>query len=180
MTDNNLILDLIIHSFLLFLFLNLFFWLYASNMEKKALSNQIDSTVSQIPYIMDNITILDTNHTIDLKLLRPKVQKIFDESKESNPKMVENNNKLLMASIGIILLFLGFILYLVRYYKNNNYNIDYALILKNNAFTLFFLCIIEFLFFTFIISKYVPVRPDFMLDSLISRIKKRYSEQIIE
>ena len=170
MVDKNLILDLLIHSFLLFLFLNLFFWLYTSNMEKKALSDQIDSTVGQIPYMMDNIKILDTKNTIDLKLLRPKIQKVFDESKESDPKMVENNSELLILSIGIILLFLGFILYLVRYYKNNNYDIDYALILKTNAFTVFFLCIIEILFFKFVTCKYVPVRPDFMLDSLISKI----------
>jgi hypothetical protein len=65
-------------------------------------------------------------------------------------------------------LLLGTIFYFVVYKK---YSIDFNLILKENFIIFVCVGIIEFLFFNYIASKYVPVTPDFVATSILERIK---------
>ena len=180
MKDYTFEFDAMFHVFIVFIFLNSFFWLYASNIEKHVLSNEINKVVYSIPEIMDYIKKIDVNNNIDYNLLKPKLEKIISENSTENKKMVQNNNKIFIISMIMIVTLLILITGFIYYVKSSNNTINYISVLKDNAFSIVFIGIIEYLFFTYIVSKYIPVMPTFMIDTLISRIKKRYSEQDIE
>ena len=99
------------------------------------------------------------------------LQQVYDSHRGESVTIVNSNHRLLMTNIAIVAgLFTGLGIY-VNYQRSKGNFIDLKSILIENSILFLFIGAIEFLFFTFIVSKYVPASPAFMLSEAIDRIK---------
>lgn len=89
--------------------------------------------------------------------------------KQPNALVVQNNQYLLIISVIVAVLLLTFTGILLF---NNRKELPALPVMGENAVMFFFVCIIEFLFFFFIASKYIPTPPSFMATSTLAGLQK--------
>jgi len=173
------IINLGLHMLILFSFLTIFFFLYIAVKETQTIKESINSiieeqTSSTLLYIDNWDKKLSTDKKGNINWEKIKKASIDLQTKSQNkiPSIVNNNKKLIRNSIIIIITFFLVLLFITLYFTlYKKYDIHLRSIFTENIIIFFFVAIIEFLFFAFIISKYIPIQPDFVATSLIDRIK---------
>lgn len=168
-------LDIAIHVLILFTFLTIFFFTYISKLEKLNLDNITTGIINtNTNQALDNLNKYSKQYkyNIDWKAINDKATQLLSVTDKTQKDIENNNNILLRNSIIVIcILFLiitGIILYL-KYVLRININVSHILIMNLVIFSLTGL--IEFLFFTFVASKYIPVTPDTISNTILDRIK---------
>jgi hypothetical protein len=158
--------NLILHCIILFSFLSLYFTLSMKELIKNAYAKEMTHIIKQIlsPYVnlikespiyneTQNITGLGINN----------LDKFF-----SKPDIVSNtSNKLLIKSVIIVniifWLFFMIIIYLIKTNKGENCeNINLKHLIIENIAIFSVVGIVEYLFFTFIAFKFIPVEPSYI------------------
>ncbi len=175
-------LDIAIHVLILFTFLTIFFFTYISKLEKNNLDNLTSDIINKnTKNILDNVNVYSKNYRykVDWKGINDKANSLLS-LKDKTQEDINNNNNLLLRNSIIIIVVLCFvitaiILYL-KYILKININITHILIMNLIIFSLTGL--IEFLFFTFVASKYVPVTPDKISNTVLDRIKYNINENL--
>jgi hypothetical protein len=174
MNTADIIINVIIHSFILFVFLSLFFFLYISKIEKDELSNQTEEICKRVPMILDTLKKEDKNNIIDWKSVRQKAIEELNYDDIDITDYIGNNNQGLKYTtiiIGSSMFFLAFTIYIYYAYFLKQ-DIDISYIIKENIAIFISIGIIEFLFFTKVSSKYVPILPSQISTTLLNRIKE--------
>lgn len=170
---SSLTINIIIHSLILFIFLSVFFFNYISKKEQESLNSQIDVLCSKVPDILNNIKNRDKDNFINWKLVRQKAQEeIQNDDLNINEYIQDNNTNLKYISISIIVSL--FLLVLCIYFYNNHIldkRIDMSYIIKENIVIFIFIGLIEFLFFKNVASKYIPIFPVEISNTILNRIK---------
>lgn len=173
----NYSLNISLHVLILFSFLTILFFAYISHLEQKsvddALTNAINGQIGQV------LTNLDKNHTVgplvDWKAVSDVATKIQKDAEGELPKVRANHRKLRLIGIcmiiGLFALFSG----LYIYFRVKGIDINIKRILIENLIVFSFVGLIEFLFFTKIASKYIPVTPDLLSKTILDRVKYRFS-----
>ena len=173
----NYSLNISLHVLILFSFLTILFFAYISHLEQKsvddALTNAINGQIGQV------LTNLDKNQVvsklIDWKAVNDVATKIQKDAEGELPKVRANHQKLRLIGIcmiiGLFALFSG----LYIYFRVKCININIKRILVENLIVFSFVGLIEFLFFTKIASKYIPVTPDLLSKTILDRVKYRFS-----
>lgn len=171
----NFSLDIVLHVLILFTFLTIFFFAYVSKLEKQSL----DSTVSNV--INNNTNTFlgkfdEFSKKYDVKVNWNIINNIADNlvknSQGESPEIKKNNDKLFKGSI--IAIIIGFILFIIsviflKYYMNYDVHIGHILLLNIVIFSI--TGVIEYLFFMNVASKYVPVTPDVISNTILERLK---------
>lgn len=173
-------INIAIHVLILFIFLTLFFFYYVSRISKrnikKAFSDIIDKKINEL--------LTETNKwnekidivSVDWNEFNNLADDIILNSQKEIPEIVENNNRLKYISIIIIFCMILGIFILYFYYKYmKGYDILVGYIIYENIIIFSLIGTIEFLFFTKIASKYIPVTPDFVSITILNRIKSKVS-----
>lgn len=171
--NNSIIINIIIHVLILFIFLSLFFFDYISNKEQDALNNQVDLLCSKVPDILNLIKERDKNNFINWQVIKQKSIEELQKDDLNIDEYIENNNKSIKYIALAIILSL-FILVLCIYFYNNyllDIKIDISYIIKENIVIFIFIGLIEFLFFKNIASKYSPVFPLEISNTILEKIK---------
>ena len=115
MNTADIIINVIIHSFILFVFLSLFFFLYISKIEKDELSNQTEEICKRVPMILDTLKKEDKNNIIDWKSVRQKAIEELNYDDIDITDYIGNNNQGLKYTtiiIGSSMFFLAFTIYI--------------------------------------------------------------------
>ena len=173
------VVNLGLHMLILFSFLTIFFFLYISVEETKKVKNSIntiiqDNTYKSLVYIdkLDKKSSIDKTGNINWEKIKKGAIDIQEQSKNKIPYIEKNNKKLIKRSLIIITCFFILLLCITLYFTlYKKYDIDLRSIVIENIIIFLCVAIIEVLFFTFIITKYIPFGPDFVANSLINRIK---------
>lgn len=173
-------INIAIHVLILFIFLTLFFFYYVSRISKrnikKAFSDIIDKKINEL--------LTETNKwnekidivSVDWNEFNNLADDIILNSQKEIPEIVENNNRLKYISIIIIFCMILGIFILYFYYKYmKGYDILVGYIIYENIIIFSLIGTIEFLFFTKIASKYIPITPDFVSITILNRIKSKVS-----
>lgn len=173
-------INIAIHVLILFIFLTLFFFYYVSRISKrnikKAFSDIIDKKINEL--------LTETNKwnekidivSVDWNEVNNLADDIILNSQKEIPEIVENNNRLKYISIIIIFCMILGIFILYFYYKYmKGYDIPVGYIINENIIILSLIGTIEFLFFTKIASKYIPITHDFVYITILNRIKSKVS-----
>ena len=174
MNTIDILINVILHSFILFVFLSLFFFLYISKKEKEELDRQTDSICERIPDILDTLKKEDKDKIIDWKNVRQKAIEEMDYDDLDIDDYIKTNNneiKYVTIFIGGSILFLILLIYLYYAYLLKK-DIDMSYIIKENIIIFISIGIIEFLFFTKVSSKYVPILPVQISTTVLERIKE--------
>lgn len=146
--------DILLHCFLLFLFLTILFWVIISKTEKKAVNDQILNGIDNLNSKINNV---------------PPALKSFLTNMYSKPNGYMENNNSLVLKLNITILLMWFILLIVvATWTNSSGVANWPRIILENVVILIGVGIVEFLFFKFVASKYVPVMPTFLIDEVQS------------
>jgi hypothetical protein len=179
--DKSNILNILFHVLILFTFLTIFFFTYISSTEKSATDSAINDMINS-----QGKTILAELDGIDVKIGKQinwdTMEKIAQDEVNSTTNyditedgvlIVDNNNKLFWISIfiiiGIVVAIICYSLWLKYYVKED---LHIGELLGENLIIFSIVGTIEFLFFVFIVSKYVPTTPDIIGITAIEKIKE--------
>lgn len=168
-------LNIGLHVLILFTFLTILFFVYISRVETKAVSDAVNSTIKeQTGKVLSEIdeTAAGSVTKDDWHKIRDIAIKIQADSQGELPEIKQNHKNLkITASIVIVVLFLVLAAIFLYYGVKKGHKIHIKKILTENAIV--FACIgaIEFMFFTKVAAKYVPVTPDVMASTALERIR---------
>jgi hypothetical protein len=173
-SQNNLtlLINILIHIFILFIFLSGFFFYYIAKKEEESLNNQVDFICKKIPDILKTLDERDKNKVIKWETIKYKTEqesKYDDLDLDEHINYNNNNLKYISVVISITILILIFLIYIYSNLSGNNINISY--IITENIFIFIFIGMIEFLFFKNVASKYIPIFPVDVSTTLLERIK---------
>jgi hypothetical protein len=181
-------INISLHVFILFTFLTVFFFAFISKLSKKSINDALGGIIDkQVGNLLTNVDTWDkkiapkTYPNIKWAEVNKLATKIEANAQGELPEIVANNKKLKiigwMMIGGLLLLLIGMYVYF-RFVKKYDVNIGH--IFAGNAIIFAFIGIIEFLFFTKIASKYIPVTPDFVATTLLERIKYHVSHTVLD
>lgn len=176
MNEIGIIINIIIHIFILFAFLSLFFFFYISKKEQEKLDEKVDILSKKVPNILSFIEQKDYYNMIkwDLVKRNTEIEKSIDDLDVDN--YIEKNNKNLKYTSIIIIISLLFLSFGFYFYNRNNPNLDISYIIKENIIIFLFIGTIEFMFFKYVASKYSPIFPVDISETISNRIKEKIQE----
>lgn len=175
-TKTEVIVNIILHIFILFVILSGIFWLVIAKVEKEIITNEINSKIedgfSEIKKRIsdtDRKGIRDVITKIDgpLNVLK-KLYSTEDRVTTINNKMVQKMNGLYI----ILILSILFTILLSIFFTCNYYNFPFFGIFKENIVLFTGIAIVEYLFFTKIAMKYIPTTPSDVFNNVIDELKK--------
>ena len=180
-TQVNYTLNISLHILILFSFLTIFFFSFISHLEQKsvdeALTSAINGQVGQLLTKLDGFSQDFIN--IDWKTINDVAEKIQKDAVGALPAVKKNHRKLLIVGISMIVgLFVIFSSIYVYFGVYKGVNINWKKIVIENLIVFSFVGIIEYLFFTTVASKYVPVTPDLLSKTILDRIKYHFQQYI--
>lgn len=179
----NYIINIGIHIYILFTFLTIFFFLYASKLAKKsinrALSNIIDKETNKFLTQLNTMDKKIAEVEINWDNVNKIAQKIEQSSQGELSSITEHNERLRKVAISIVIGLGVFLVLLYLYFRlSKGYKIKLGNIILENLVIFTFIGIIEYLFFTRIASKYIPTTPDFVVSSILDRVKYQIAQRI--
>ena len=168
--DNQLLLNIMVHVCILFIFLYFFFFFIISKRGEASLNKNISSLCdNNLNGILEEI---DEKYgdKIDWKKLREKCVEVRDHPIEKINNHIEDTNNY-YKHIGIYIVISLIIITIIFYfYKKDDVNIGE--ILKENALTFLLIGTIEYIFFMYTASKYVPAYPTTIGTIILDRSKE--------
>lgn len=187
MNDNyfNLGVDIFLHVLILFTFLTIFFFAYISNLEKqnldKVTEDLINGNVDKTLNLVDdwqkkiNEKVIPTNSLgISWKDVDNVADDLVTNYNKENTEIKNNNDALYRGSIiTISVLFLLFIIVVILLKFVYKYDIGLKHIIIMNFIVFLLVGIVEFIFFNFVASQYIPVTPDEITNTLVDNIKNK-------
>jgi Ca2+/Na+ antiporter len=169
---NNLVINVLMHILILFTFLYLFFFLSVSRNEEKVMKNQVNALAKDnIPGILKSIDDYDKDKRIKWDKIRKKSEAILSEPVDSKKDENNNNLKIIGGVVIFCLALLTGMMYL--YYIDSSDRVDIKKILIENAVVFSFIGIIELIFYFNTASKYIPVYPNVIGDTVLTRVKEK-------
>jgi len=161
----NIICNYFIHSFILFTFLTLFFIFFIAKLAKEIFNKEIKELISNAMKLFKLPFNLPNNFNLN------KLINVLSDP-DLNTKIY---NELLLNSLTIvnILLWAGLII-VVGILKWYNWNtLELSVIVLENLLIFSVVGIIEYLFFTRIAFKFIPVEPSFIKSQLIQILQNQ-------
>jgi len=172
----NFSLDIVLHVLILFTFLTVFFFAYVSKLEKQSLDNTVTDTINNnTTNFLNSFDEISNKYNVkvDWNTVNNIADNLIKNSQGEVPEIKQNNDRLFKGSmIGIIIgfiLFIGSVIFL-KYFLNYDIHIWHIILMNVIIFSITGL--IEYLFFMNVASKYIPVTPDVISNTMLERVKK--------
>jgi len=148
-------------------FIPIFFFTYASKIER-------DVVVSQVNYIVDDILgdISRIAPQDKKQLLKSVANEIEAPILEDADRKVKQNNDELIHTASIILSVVFVAGMLISYIISRYYEHDYKSIFYENLILLAGIAVVEFVFATFIATKYISGDPNYVRRSVLRSLKE--------
>lgn len=170
----NYSLNISLHVLILFSFLTIFFFAFISHLEQKTVNDQLTNAINnQVDNILNNIDKYVPDGTnIEWKVINDIAVKIQNDAIGEAPDVKQNHRTLMIigicAIIGLFVIFSSLYVYFGVY---KGMDINWKRIVAENLIVFGFVGIIEYLFFTKIATKYIPVTPDLLTKTILDRVK---------
>ena len=162
-------LNINLHVLILFTFLTVFFFTYITRLEEKTISDELNTYIyEQTDSVLTKLN--DTTIKVDWDNIYKLGTSIYENASGTLGVVNKTNkNLIIVATIVISVLVLLFIsLGVYSYYKGMR--IHWKSLFLENLIVFTFVGMVELLFFMFIASKYSPVTPDTMAQTILSRL----------
>lgn len=163
--------NILVHVIILFSFLSIFFFFYISKIESNAFKEELGGMITKnINKLVDSYPeIIPT-----LGELNPYMIKFMKKYESESQATIEHNIMLKFSSVFLVLIFLGILITIIvtlKFECGKKTNI--GSILAQNVVIFIFIGMVEYTFFTKVASKYIPVVPSLMIDTIIESLKER-------
>lgn len=164
----NIEFNSVLHGAILFFILSMFFIFYVSKVISNSMEQQIKNII--IANIQETVSLLPSNQQEILQNIIDKLylQRLISYYSQEDPT-TKTYNQWLFKLIIVINTFL-FILLCVIYStaKASCGNINFSSLFLINIVIFIFIGIVEFSFFTFVVSQYAPTSPSQLMQSVIN------------
>lgn len=170
--------DVLIHVLILFTFLTIFFFSYVSKLERQNLSHVTASAVQGSTKKVLNLLDKNAKVPVNWSKLDSASKNLVASSATEDPEIERNNREVLRNSVVAICCVFLVITTLILIGKFVfHLDMDLKHILVTNVVVFAFTGVLEFLFFQFVASKYVPVTPDSALGESLDEVEKDVGPQ---
>ena len=158
--------SIFVQTMFVFGFLVIFYFLYVINVEKKDFGEQMDIIVDDLSKNigdnLPNIISKDTSKYPDYDIIISGIidtieEKITKDSTDQINQVIQNNNKIRNSLLKLILLIFSVILIIFIVFRKT---LPYYSITKEAVIVVIFIGITEFIFLSFISSKYISADPN--------------------
>lgn len=175
-TNLELIINILLHVFILFCILSLIFWFVISKLEKKSINDEINNNINNyFNNLKSNLSDEEKNDASKFLNNNNKLLEILNNMYSKKDLLNENSNNWLKQTdflyAFIIFFVLITILITIKYSCGIN-NFPIFGIIKENIVLFIGIGIIELLFFINIGSKYIPNKPSEIIKNTITNFKK--------
>lgn len=169
------VLNITLHILILYSFLTAFFVFYVSKAETQAFTDEFRNIIDE------NLTEALKKADVDahgqvkkaLQDVQPLLTSLHNVYSKPSAVNVTNNKWLFTMAYGIIfVLLLAFTVMVGTLKYSCNTCIPLGHMLKENLLVFIVIGLAEFLFFTRIASKFIPVPPSLLITSLVDRVKQ--------
>lgn len=171
-----------LHIFILFTFLTIFYFLFASKLAANTINNQMGKVVNEeVENILNQTDKWSEKLNIEINWKEVKIitDKISEESKDDRREILNKNKNLRILGIMTISGLFVVTLMMYLYFKFvKKYDINLRGIIRENLIIFSIIGVMEFLFFTKIVSNYIPVTPDFVAINILDRIKYHITKSV--
>lgn len=168
-------INILVHVIILFTFLSAFFFIYISKLESEAFKNELGSKIEdKINELLDsNPNILDS-----LGSVKPFIEKLMKTYDKPMRSTIEHNITIkLMSGFTILILFGILVTILLTVTFECRENVPIGKILLTNIVIFTCIGIIEYMFFTKVAIKYIPVSPSIMVDTMMEAAKSTLEKE---
>ena len=168
--------NILVHVIILFSFLSVFFFMYISKIESDAFKSELGSLVSN-----EITNMLDKNPAIvfELSEIKPVITKFTKMYEKPMRSSLERNIMVKLLAAFTIIILVGILLTMVLTVTYEcKEKVDMSHILIENIIIFTFIGVVEFLFFTRVAIKYVPVLPSTMINTMIEATKESISKSM--
>lgn len=166
-------INVTIHVLILFTILSLFFMFYATKITRTALNNTLETNINNALDGPFNMLSPDAKQSIkSLTDLFPK-EKIDAFYGKTEP-LVEMHNKWLFRSIvmtNVALFLISVVAVLIIMYQCGQC-VPIGEILLENGITFALVGVVEYLFFTKVVSQYIPTKPSLIVETFFNSLTK--------
>jgi len=167
---------------LAFVFMILFFFFYVQKVENESFSRQIQLSIQEL---LDQLGIhLDKLPKEIRDLLHALIEKQKEEVEinyeDEDREIRDNNNDILRMTIvyGVVIFCVPIVFALIV--SILNYSLPFNAMLRESFFGILFIGITEFIFLTFIISRYITADPNIIVKTFATDLKAYAEKQIIK
>lgn len=171
--DKNFVLNMVMHSMILFSFLSVFFIYYITTLTDKAFKEEVthlmDSSLEEASHAIKQ------NKNVQETLEKLPIDNILNSYKKPH-KQVQALNKGLFKVVFTVNIMLWVFLVLSLYIFNSilGIGIDIKHVIIENAIVFSIVGVVEYLFFKMIAFKFVPVEPSFISKQFLEKLKKKF------
>lgn len=170
--DTNI--NFVFHALILFTFLSLFYFMYIVKLTKDLFKSEMNhimemALATQMDELKKDKNISNLISALPLEDIKKEYIK---ENKTVNASNSGVSNVVITVNI-MFWLFLIFIIILLKKKCENGCDINMSHILLENTIIFILIGAVEFTFFKFIASKYIPVPPSFMTTYFLQSIQKK-------
>lgn len=167
-------LNFMFHSLILFTFLTIFYFMYIVKLTKDIFKHEINEIMEKS--IADEIEEIKKDKNMNVLLSILSFDEIQKEYLKENKTVSEKNKgiKNVVVTINILLwIFLIVTIVILKKKCKNGCDTHINHILIENTMIFILIGSVEFLFFKYIASKYIPVPPSFMTSYFLENIQKK-------
>ena len=171
--NNILIINILMHMLILFTILNIFFNKFVKQLTTYAINNELINGINDA--FSKNQANFEKNKNVIL--LNDNYYNYYNNLflKENIERVYINNNVLQNINTFNITLGIVFILFLVfSFYYHLIDQDEFSKLIVENILTFICVGVIEYLFFTQIAIKYIPVEPSYISNSFITNLKQKF------
>jgi len=166
--------NIYVHMVFLFTILSLLFIFVISKMSEKALNNEVidmlnENILNQYSYGLDEAEKLGVKTV--LKGLPLETLSKYYSGEQQARKL--NNDKVFEMIYMCVIIFIIIVILVVVVCKLLCFDIPIKRILVENIIIFSGIGLVEFLFFYFIILNYIPIEPSYIIEYMLSEVKKK-------
>lgn len=166
--DPNFILNMILHSLILFTFLTVFFNFFIVELSEKAFKDEIT-------HLMEGgLNKIELDGVAEKTLLSALPLDKIEKKLQEKDKTVSALNKGLMNTLWTANIILWIVLIIGIFITHKVYGLHLSEIITENVLTFVLVGIAEYLFFTQIAFKFIPVEPSFISKQFIEKVKAKF------
>lgn len=175
-TNLELIINILLHVFILFCILSLIFWFVISTLEKKSINDEINNNINNyFNNLKSNLSDEEKNDASKFLNNNNKLLAILNNMYSKKDLLNENSNNWLKESdflYAFIIFFILITILLTIKYSCGINNFPIFGIIKENIVLFLGIGVIEVLFFINIGSKYIPTKPSAIIKNVINNLEK--------
>ena len=164
--------NVVLHSLILFTFLTVFFTVFVTKLMKNAFDNQLSKLIENNTNTMIDKLDENTKNRLSLAFKYMPVDKLIKQYEKPSKYIIEHNNWVKTSAVSIIVFgIILMVLTLWLLYYSCGQCVNLGSLIKENIIVFAFVAIVEYIFFTNIALKFIPVPPSLLINTIIDKFK---------